>query len=161
MHVCEGDADNKIVSTAVEEAQESPVIVVADDTDIAVMLLYHWNSKLSDIYFLQERGGKCWSVKGCQSQVNDVKQHLLFIHAWSGCDSTSAILGKGKASFLHLIRKSVTIQSASDTISDHWATRNEVGEAAVKTFIQLYGGKEGSSLQKLRSVPLYCQVQWV
>ena len=56
VHVCEGDADNKIVSTALEVAQESPVIVVADDTDIAVMLLYHWNSKLSDIYFLQERG---------------------------------------------------------------------------------------------------------
>ena len=56
MHVCEGDVDNKIVSTALEVAQESHVIVVADDTDIAVMLLYHWNNKLSDIYFFKNVG---------------------------------------------------------------------------------------------------------
>ena len=51
---CEGDADTKIASTTLEVAQESPVIVVADDTDIVVILLHHWNNKLSGVNFLQE-----------------------------------------------------------------------------------------------------------
>ena len=41
VHVCKDDADTKIVWTSLEIAQESPVTVVVDDTDIAVMLLYH------------------------------------------------------------------------------------------------------------------------
>ena len=85
------------------------MIVVADDTDIAIMLLSHWNKKLCDILLLQERGKKCWSIQECQSQCSDVKEHLLFVHVWSGCDSTSAILVKGKPSFLNLVRTSPDI----------------------------------------------------
>ena len=140
------------VWTSLEIAQESPVTVVVDDTDIAVMLLYHWNE--FDIFLLQERGKKCWGMKECQSQVSGMKQHLLFVHAWSGCDSTSAILGKGKPSFFQFVEKYPTIQSASEIMSDFWATKNEVEEFAVKIFIQLYGGQDGSSLQKLRLVLL-------
>ena len=103
VHVCKDDADTKILSTSLEIAQESPVTVVAGDTDMR--LLYHWNEKLFDIFLLQERGKKCWSMKECQSQVSGMKQHLLFVHAWSGCDSTSAILGKGKPSFFQLVEK--------------------------------------------------------
>ena len=43
---CDGDADTSIVSAAIRLASpktDNPVIVVADDTDIAIMLLYHWN----------------------------------------------------------------------------------------------------------------------
>ena len=83
----------------------------------------------------------------------DLKKHLLFIHAWSGCDSTSAILGKGKPSFLKLVKKSTVVQSASDTMSDYWATK-EVGHAAVKIFTELYGGTTESSLRKMRLVSL-------
>ena len=37
--VCKGDADSKIASTALELAKENQVVVVADDTDVAVMQL--------------------------------------------------------------------------------------------------------------------------
>ena len=94
VHVCKGDADTKIVSTTLEVAKSSPVIVVVDDTDVAVMLLYHWHEELSDVFFLSS-GKKCWSIMKAQSEVASFKEHLLFVHAWSGCDSTSAILGKG------------------------------------------------------------------
>ena len=86
---------------------------------------------------------------------SDVKEHLLFVHAWSGCDSTSAILGKGKPSFLNLVRTSPDIQSASEILSDFWAARNEVGEAAIQMFIKLYGGKKNCLLQKIRLVSLH------
>ena len=62
VYVCNGDADTKIVSTALDASKEKQVMVVADDTDVAVMLIYHWNEELSDIYFHTERGDKCWSI---------------------------------------------------------------------------------------------------
>ncbi|KAG1670492.1 Sulfotransferase family cytosolic 2B member 1 [Nymphon striatum] len=130
VHICRGDADTKIVSTALEVANDSTTIVVADDTDVAVMLLYHWNENISDVFFLQERGKKCWSIRKAQLEVLDFKEHLLFIHAWSGCDSTSAIFGKGKSSFLNLVKKSKIIQLVSETICDYWATQSDVGDAS-------------------------------
>ncbi|KAG1652579.1 Mitochondrial proton/calcium exchanger protein [Nymphon striatum] len=130
-HICRGDADTKIVSTALEVANDSTTIVVADDTDVAVMLLYHWNENISDVFFLQERGKKCWSIRKAQLEVLDFKEHLLFIHAWSGCDSTSAIFGKGKSSFLNLVKKSKIIQLVSETICDYWATQSDVGDASM------------------------------
>jgi hypothetical protein len=68
------------------------------------MLLYQWNKKLSDIFFLQEHGKKCWSIKKSQLEVADVKDHLLFVHARSECGSTSAIFGKEKAVFLNSVK---------------------------------------------------------
>jgi len=62
---CTGDADSTIVKTALTyaEAKSSIVTVVADDTDIAVMLVHHWNNNMSDLYFLQERWSRAWSIK--------------------------------------------------------------------------------------------------
>ncbi|KAG1714706.1 Multidrug resistance-associated protein 1 [Nymphon striatum] len=78
VHICRGDADTKIVSTALEVAAiQLYTIVVADDTDVAVMLLYHWNENISDVFFLQERGKKCWSIRKAQLEVLDFKEHLL------------------------------------------------------------------------------------
>ena len=34
-----------MVSKSLEESKRCPMIVVADDTDVAVMLCYHWNKK--------------------------------------------------------------------------------------------------------------------
>ena len=54
---CPGDADATIVKNALRYAKgnSGTVIVVADDTDVAVMLVHHWEVAMQDIYFLQER----------------------------------------------------------------------------------------------------------
>ena len=125
VHAFKGDTDTKIVATALQLAEESNIIVVADETDVAVMLLYHWKDQLSDIFFLQERGKKCWSIKEAAQKIT-LKDHLLFIHAWSGCDSTSSILGKGKPSFMKMVQKSKDIRTASEIMTDYWATEESL-----------------------------------
>ena len=54
---CHGDADATIVKSAMHYAQQSSetIVIVADDTDIAVMLVHHWNESYADIYFPQQR----------------------------------------------------------------------------------------------------------
>ena len=48
------DADVVIVQTAIETAKTCKTVVVADDTDILVLLLYHTTSDCSHIYFPPE-----------------------------------------------------------------------------------------------------------
>ena len=51
---CIGDVDMKIVSTGLDylSVGGKTVVVVADDTDIAVMLLYHWREEIEDLILL-------------------------------------------------------------------------------------------------------------
>ena len=42
------------------------------------------------------------------------------------------------------------MQAIVETISDYWATPEEVEEASVKAFIELYGGKLNDTLTKMR-----------
>ena len=53
--VCEGDADCKIVSVTLSTAKEKPVIVVADDTDIAILLLKYWMDHMQEIMFSRKK----------------------------------------------------------------------------------------------------------
>ena len=50
-----GDADTLIASTALEiAASGKKVSVVAVDTDVLILLLYHWNDEMADIFFYSE-----------------------------------------------------------------------------------------------------------
>jgi hypothetical protein len=107
---CTGDADISIVKTALDLAtKEESVTVIADDTDVLVLLLYHWKTGMGPIYFSAERTEKkirtrkCWDIGNMVSATSPtpvpVPQHeyLLFAHAWSGCDTTSATYKKGES----------------------------------------------------------------
>ena len=75
---CQGDADSTIVSTAIQFAathENEPVLVVADDTDICIMLLYLWKEDMNDIFFLQECWKRAWSIKNTEKDINDIKDH--------------------------------------------------------------------------------------
>ena len=80
---CDGDADTSIVSAAIRLASpktDNPVIVVADDTDIAIKLLYHWNVLMSDILFNSKKSQTAWSIKSACFNLEN-KEHLLFVQA--------------------------------------------------------------------------------
>ena len=95
---------------------------------------------LFDIYFNQETDKKCWSIKKALQKVIFMKEHLLFIHAWIPCYSTSSILGKGKQSFIKVLLKSNTIRSAV-IILDYWATHDKIHEAALDVVMGFCGKK--------------------
>lgn len=68
-----GDADTKIVSAALELSKGLNVIVVG-------MLLYHHQNQISVIFFPEERGKKCWSVKEALKEFT-CKEHLAFFQS--------------------------------------------------------------------------------
>ena len=99
VHQSPGDADTMIVQCALQYAIEGrEVNVVADDTDVLVLLMYHWKQNMATIYFLSEAGKnlKIWSISDLVRQTGPiVTSYLLFLHAWSVSDTTSATYGQG------------------------------------------------------------------
>ena len=56
---CEGDADISIAKTGIEYAKvDRNVAVVAEDTDVLVLLMYHWNEGMGQLMFGFEKREK-------------------------------------------------------------------------------------------------------
>lgn len=105
---CDEDADPTVISVAISllsSKKVNPVMVVADDTDIAIMHIYHWNGEMSEIIFNSKKLETAWSKPSARSNLED-KEHLLFLHAWSCCNAVPATFPEGKTSFLKLVNQS-------------------------------------------------------
>ena len=79
--------------------------VIADETDVAILLMYHWNRNLHDIFMTTLRSKKSWIIGYCSNKLSaELRCILPFLHAFSGCDTASAIFGHGKPKFLKLCK---------------------------------------------------------
>ena len=65
---CKEDADIEIVKCAIDFT-EHDVNVVAGDTDIALLLLFHWKPLLHEITFTPEK--KSWNIRDTVSMLQD------------------------------------------------------------------------------------------
>ena len=119
--------DTQILETAINlsASTRNPIVIAADDTYIIVMLLYHWKEEFQEVVFFQERTQKL-SIKTVSPSLESIREHLLFIHPWSGCDTVSAPFGKGKVSFLNLVKKSDELKDISTEMSHVWADQNNI-----------------------------------
>ena len=74
-----------------------------------------------------------WKISDLITKAGHVlKSHLLFLHAWSGCDTTSATFGHGKTSLLKRIKESKEMQQISSLMSEHSATAEQIGKAGTR-----------------------------
>ena len=72
------------------------------------------------------------------------------MHAWSGCDTTSATFGQGKTALLKKITTSNNLRQISCLMSNTDALPEQIGKAGIQVFICIHGGKHSDSLSKLR-----------
>ena len=120
--LCPSDADTTIVKTCLE-IENKPVTVLADDTDILCLLLHHmyYSSNKSEIY-LKNMTVQSNKDERVSYNINDIitsakkeyLQHLLFCHAFTGCDTTSQIFNFGKKSIFNKLRVSKDMQHLSE-----------------------------------------------
>ena len=75
------------------------LLLVANDTGIPHISIYHCQKEFSDIYFLQEQLIEHWGLKESYMKNQAIKEQLQFLHVFSRCDTTSSIYGKGKLKF--------------------------------------------------------------
>ncbi len=113
--------------------------MVADDTDVLILLMYHWRESMADVYFLPEpkkKGLLVWRVCDLITKAGSlVTSHILFIHAWSGCDTTSATFGHGKTNLVKKIQVSEEVQQISLLMGSLRMTAEEIGKVGVRLFV--------------------------
>ncbi|GBM25663.1 hypothetical protein AVEN_207444-1 [Araneus ventricosus] len=112
------DADVHIAKTAIEtyEKIKKQVVVIDQDVDLLV-LPAALTPDYMDILMLKEGKGKVkdsfYSSKDLQNSnlVIECKKSIIFLHAISGCDTTSGFYGKGKLQAVQLFNHSKYLQA--------------------------------------------------
>ena len=97
----EGVAYVVIVGKAIELGEHDDVVVIADDTYIIVLFVYYAHSS-HQIYM--ETKQHAIAIDAAQQALGDVYRSLLFVHAMTGCDTTSAMFGVGKTKAFNVLQ---------------------------------------------------------
>lgn len=110
----------------------------------------------TEILFIKPGRGRIATTLYSSHYLNNdtvLKDHILFLHAFSGCDSTSALFGKGKISLSKILKKEGdrNIQAAT-TFKSSEVSQFEISEAGNTIFLALYSGKAELSLNKHRYI---------
>ena len=98
------DADLVIAQEAVKQSSHQPTVVVADDTDVLVLLLYHAKKTSKGLYFERNRKttskkyGPLWNIGHVKDSLGeDVCSHLLFVHALLGLGASEMLLALNRS----------------------------------------------------------------
>ncbi|GBN61611.1 hypothetical protein AVEN_183136-1 [Araneus ventricosus] len=70
---------------------------------------------------------------------------ILFIHAFSGCHTTSALFGHGKTKFCSLLEKTRHLEEKIQVFFKSEATIDQEAKAVETFLIHLYGGNPRTS----------------
>ena len=68
----------------------------------------------------------------------------MFVHAWSGCDTTSSTFGHGKLTIIKYLKEKEEVRNISKIFCDLNASHLEITEAGIRLFLLLYGAKQTS-----------------
>ena len=121
-----------------------------------VLLIHHYHEPMADIYFFSEASKR--KKEGPQSfnirhiiDITDpgIRNNLLFAHAWSGCDCTSATFGQWKWVIMKLLLRHEEVWAISQTFYKPDATHVEIAQGGIRLFSLMYGGRD-SNLNKIR-----------
>ena len=125
----ESDADTKIVSAAIALASDGKqTTAIADDTDILVLPLFHWNAHMADIHLRCERT----KAQNIPLKLIDIREAANHSHSGNPCcDTTSAVFGHGICRILKLAQRSQEVRQWCAV----FAQEDAVGEAGERIFI--------------------------
>ena len=151
--VAEEDADAKIVRTAIQEANHTnnKVVIVAEDIDVLVLMASLCPRGIEMFFYkmgspTRKIPPKIYSSTNCLKQeFENCKDHLLFLHAFTGCDTTSVFYAKGKVKFAKILNARKDIQAAAEIFQskqDVQGLKNKLYNAGSKCVLALYGAPE-------------------
>ena len=145
-----------IVKTALEIVGKS-VTVLADDTDIMILLLHHVHFKYPDcnIFLNSMRTHKdteewfTYNIHDIIASCDKVHiENILFAHAFTGCDTTSSIYRFGKPKILSKLKNSSEVKQIVEQFYISDLTPENVGKAVIQFFELLHSST--NTLQQIR-----------
>ncbi|KAL4710241.1 hypothetical protein ACJJTC_005414, partial [Scirpophaga incertulas] len=137
----ESDADKLIVDTAIN-LETKNVVIVSEDIDVLVILTALANES-REIYFLKPSRDKVkqkiFSSKSLEKSLPKCKEHILFLHSLTGCDTTSAFFNKGKIKFAKNFEKHHDLHEFAKIFKNKNEDFNNIFQAGVACILALYG----------------------
>lgn len=149
-----GDADVDIVKASVERLNLHSTTLIGEDTDLLALLLYYAHADGPDLYFRSDNKSnkaiKVYNIKRLKAILGDLCSQLLFVHAFTGCDTTSRIFGVGKKSVFQRLVKDSTMQSTANAFLLQNQTKEVIENLGCQVMVIIFGGKGTDSLASLR-----------
>ena len=156
VHHASGDAELLIVMKGMQSANSSNTVLVGDDTYLLVLLCYHASVEAHDLLFCPEpkkntKQPRIWNIKVIKQRLGpDICQHILFLHAVLGCDTTSHLHGIGKGASLKKFQASNSFRQQAKVLLTHSVSKHDVACSGEKALVVLYNGNSTDSLDSLR-----------
>lgn len=140
---CEEDADLEIVRAALTTAIETPVRVLADDADITILLVHRMSELQEDGVTLKEvyqsHVGDLHDVQRlCHRLPSKLKENLLLVHSFSGCDTTCSVYNQG---YHAITNEKLPADEVRKVFYDADASEDEIVRAGEVLMLNLYGSK--------------------
>ena len=149
MKMTQEEADTMIVQQ-VAEVKAKKVLVVADDTDIAVLvLLLHFccqvdiQASTSVLMVSPIRGRAVIDINATVDLHRDIITDLLAAHGFTGCDTVATYFGIGKAAVLRVLASGV---HALTCVGDTSRILSERTAQATPFILACYGQTKCTSL---------------
>ena len=85
-HKARGDADVLIVQTALTSAAKQEFVLVGDDTELPVLLIYHSKNVMHTVFFRPEnrrpsqKGNICWSIPAVRALLGSVVTNNIMFY---------------------------------------------------------------------------------
>jgi len=120
---------------------------VATDTDILVILIGRAR-KGTFINLLSPAtskiAGKIYNIDTIKSSVGNASKSILFVHAMTGCDTTSALKNKGKAAPWKMLLKNSELREYAQVFNSPSSTREDIATAGEDFVKRIYGCEDKS-----------------
>ena len=146
----EGDTDGDIVKTAINMSALRPTTLIGEDTDLLVLLLFHADvSRCTELYFLSDKVTSfVYNIKVLKQVLGEaVCNDLLFLHAFTGCDSVSRVFGIGKMyGFQQVIKREKPMRGCSELFNKPNQSQDVVESNGSKAMIALFNADQKDSL---------------
>ena len=151
-----GDTDLLIVQKSVESASAVNTVLVGDDTDLLILLIYHASLDSCSLFLKPEprkstKKSLVWNIHAVKKQLGpDICSSILFLHAILGCDTTSQLHGIGKGNSLKKFTDCNHFRDLSVAFNSPSATAEEIVTAGEQVLVSMYNGKPGKTLDYVR-----------
>jgi len=121
--------------------------VRAEDADVLIMLVHHSSSTNHPLFLTTSKGS--YDVRRIREALSErQRRYLLFTHAFTGCDTVSAIGGHGKTTLFDRFCAG-DIDEHMDIFLDVRATKDVVIVAGIAIFQNIYH-EPGTTLGAIR-----------
>ncbi|KAJ8868547.1 hypothetical protein PR048_030085 [Dryococelus australis] len=134
VHQAAEDADTLIVRRAINMVSSFNTVFVVGEDIYLLVLLVTLEKGHSNVYFKKPGKGKAieqvYSPLDLQAKPT-VADNILFLHAFSGCD-TSAIFGQEKKKFLKILENSEQLNKIVQVFKEEGADSDTIAAAGKK-----------------------------